>query len=160
MATAPPSGDLRRAPNPQPPPARTAPDTELRALTTLAKVLDAGVDPLLGLLLPGVGDLIGTLLGSSLVASAVRRRLPVAVIARMVANLAIDAAVGAVPLLGDVFDFGFRANRKNLTLLTERADTRKATAKDWAYLLGALALLITVLVAVVWVGYRVAAWAC
>jgi hypothetical protein len=133
-------------------------DLELRGLRTMTRVLDAGVDPLLGLILPGLGDAIGMVLGLGVVASAVRRRLPAIVIARMLLNLAIDAALGAVPVIGDLFDLGYRANRRNFALLTERHATRRATAKDWAFVVGAVMLVVAAVAGSIYVTYRLVAW--
>lgn len=128
--------------------ARIAPDLE-RA-RTLARVLDHYfVDPLLGLVLPGAGDLIGALLGLYLVAVAVRHRMSPVIIARMLLNLAIDAAVGAVPVVGDIADFAFRANQRNLALLDRRA-TGRATARDWLAVGGAAAAFAAVIALVVY----------
>src|SRR5262245_19286556 len=70
--------------------ARTAPDLE--QVRKLTRVLDHYlVDPLLGLLLPGVGDLIGSMLGLYLVGLAVQRGTSPVIIARMLLNLALDA---------------------------------------------------------------------
>ena len=97
-------------------------DEALEAATTLARWLDHRfVDPLLGLLLPGVGDLIGSALGLYPVLLAWRRRAPKALLARMLLNLAADAAGGAIPVLGDIWDFLFRAHARNLQLLRARA---------------------------------------
>src|SRR5262245_41508332 len=98
-------------------------DDALEAATTLARWLDHRfVDPLLGLFIPGVGDLIGSALGLYPVLLAWRRRAPKALLARMLLNLAADAAGGAIPLLGDVWDFLFRAHARNLALLRARAE--------------------------------------
>jgi hypothetical protein len=114
-------------------------DPEIERARTLARVLDHYmVDPLIGLVLPGVGDLIGSLLGLYIVGVALRRRISPVVIARMVLNLAIDAGIGLVPLIGDLADLVFKANDKNLQLLVERHDTGKATARDWLAVGGAL----------------------
>jgi len=79
---------------------------EIARARTLARVLDHYlVDPLLGLFLPGVGDLIGSLLGLYLVAIAVRRRMSQVIVARMLLHLALDAVLGAIPVLGDIADF-------------------------------------------------------
>ena len=75
-----------------------------------------GMDAVLGLI-PGVGDAIGMLLGYGLVFEAIRLRARWRIVARMIWNLWIDAIVGAVPLVGDVFDFVFHPHRKNLELL-------------------------------------------
>ena len=82
---------------------------------------DRFLDPLLGLFLPGVGDLLGSALGLYPVLLAWKRRAPKALIARMLLNLAADAAGGAIPVVGDIWDFLFRAHARNLQLLRARA---------------------------------------
>jgi Domain of unknown function (DUF4112) len=77
-----------------------------------------GADALIGLF-PGIGDLITTGLAAYIVYEAHRLGAPRRVIARMVANVALDGVVGAVPLAGDVLDVMFRANRRNMRLLRE-----------------------------------------
>jgi hypothetical protein len=97
-------------------------DRALQVAATLAHWLDGRfVDPLLGLLLPGLGDLLGSALGLYPVVLAWRRRAPKALLARMILNLAVDAAGGAIPILGDIWDFLFRAHARNLALLQSRA---------------------------------------
>jgi hypothetical protein len=121
------------------------PDHEIERARTLARVLDHYmVDPLIGLVLPGAGDLIGSLLGLYIVGIAVRRRISPVVIARMVLNLAIDAGIGIVPLIGDLADLAFKANDKNLQLLVERHDTGAANARDWFAVGGAIFALAAV----------------
>src|ERR1043165_7358770 len=105
-------------------------ERDLERVRTLTRVLDHYlVDPLLGLFLPGSGDLIGSLLGLYLVGLAVRRRTSPVVIARMLLNLALDAGLGFVPIIGDLADFAFKANEKNLALLSERSAGGKATSR-------------------------------
>ncbi len=114
-------------------------DPDLDRVRKLSRVLDNRfVDPLIGLVLPGVGDLAGSLLGLYTVAIAIRRKLSPVIIARMLMNLALDAALGIVPFLGDAADWMFKANRRNLALLEARVDNRgKATARDWMAVVGA-----------------------
>ena len=109
-----------------------------------------GLDPLLGLFLPAVGDLVGSLLGLYLVGVGVKRRLSKVVLARMLLNLGIDAALGVVPLLGDITDWVWHANDKNLALLERRAPRAPAKATDWAVLLGAIAAFVGVIALVVY----------
>lgn len=85
---------------------------------------DRFLDPLLGLFLPGVGDLLGSLLGLYPVLLAWQRRAPKALIARMLLNLAADAAGGSIPILGDIWDFLFKAHARNLALLRSRSAGR------------------------------------
>ena len=79
-----------------------------------------GLDALIGLV-PGIGDFIGMMIGLAVLFEALRLRAPWLVVGRMVANLWIDAMVGAIPVVGDVWDFWFKANRRNLRLLKEYA---------------------------------------
>lgn len=85
-----------------------------------------GIDPILGLI-PGVGDLAGSLLGLAVLTQARREGASPATLARMVANLLIDLAFGAIPLVGDVADIYFKANRRNLRLLQEDRARRGRT---------------------------------
>jgi hypothetical protein len=119
---------------------------EIARARTLARVLDHYlVDPLLGLLLPGAGDLIGSLLGLYLVAIAVRRRMSPVIVARMLLHLALDAVLGAIPLIGDIADFAYKANERNLALLVDRRATGRPTARDWLAVGGAAAAFAAVI---------------
>ena len=129
-------------------------DPDVRRARTIARVLDDHyVDPILGFFLPGVGDLVGSMFGLYVVGIAARRRLPAIVIARMLLNLAIDAALGVVPLLGDLGDIAFRANRRNLDLLEARVRGGD-TWRDWAAVIGALVLVIAAFAGLVWLLVR------
>ncbi len=124
---------------------------EIARARTLARVLDHYlVDPLLGLVLPGAGDLIGSLLGLYLVAIAVRRRMSPVIVARMLLHLALDTVLGAIPVIGDIADFAYKANERNLALLVDRHDTGKATARDWLAVGGAVAAFVAVIGLVVY----------
>lgn len=79
-----------------------------------------GLDGLIGLI-PGAGDLLGALLSFWIVFLAYRHGASKTVLSRMMLNILIDMAVGAIPVLGDVFDFFWMANDRNLKLL--RAET-------------------------------------
>src|SRR5437773_4844952 len=98
---------------------------ELDRALVVAKVLsrwldDRFLDPLLGLVLPGAGDLLGLALGLYPVWLAWRRRAPKPLLARMILNVAADAAGGAIPIVGDIWDFLFRSNARNVALLEAR----------------------------------------
>lgn len=106
---------------------------------------DRYIDPVLGLVLPGAGDLLTTLAGLYPVAVALRRRMPAVIVARMLRNLAIDLFVGLVPVLGDAFDFFFKAHRKNADLLLERHVLGPSPLADWAAVLSAALVLLLLL---------------
>ena len=86
--------------------ARVVPGTNIRF----------GADAVIGLI-PGAGDLVSAAISSLIVLEARRMGAPGHLVARMVANIAIDGAVGTVPVLGDIFDVAFRANLRNVRLL-------------------------------------------
>ncbi|WP_417616902.1 DUF4112 domain-containing protein [Oceanisphaera sp.] len=77
-----------------------------------------GLDGIIGLV-PGIGDLIGAALSSYIVVEAARLKLPLRVLARMAMNVLIELVVGIIPLFGDLFDFAFKANVRNVRLLNE-----------------------------------------
>lgn len=124
--------------------ARTTPDSDAEArLQRLAWLLDSafplpggfriGLDGLIGLV-PGIGDVAGAIMSSYLIYEARRMNAPQSVLLRMVGNVLIETVVGAIPLLGDVFDFAFKANQRNVGLLTKyRLDPRRTvTHSRWA----------------------------
>ena len=111
----------------------TLPD-DLQLLRRLAYTMDAavqipflkvriGLDPLLGLV-PGVGDVVALAMGSAMIAAGWRHRVPKHVLARMIANVVIDGAVGAVPVVGDLLDVFSKSNLKNLDLLLKHREKR------------------------------------
>jgi hypothetical protein len=127
-------------------------DSELGRVRTLARVMDRYyLDPLIGFLIPGGGDVLGSMIGIYTVTIAARRKVSPVIIARMLMNLAIDALIGFIPLLGDLFDIGFKANTRNVDLLTARASQGgRATARDWLFVIGAAAAYVAVMALVIW----------
>jgi hypothetical protein len=141
----------------------------LRRLQRLAFVLDdsipipilnrrIGLDSLIGLV-PVAGDLIGGALSVYVLYSGHRLGASAATLMRMAGNVAIEMVLGAVPLLGDLFDMGFKANQRNVRLLEEHARDREVVERHsrwWTVaVIGGVALtllgavLLTIAVAVV-----------
>ncbi|HYE50362.1 MAG TPA: DUF4112 domain-containing protein [Azospirillaceae bacterium] len=75
-----------------------------------------GLDSVAGLV-PGVGDTLTSAVSAYIVWQAREMGVPKRTLARMLVNIGVDWAVGTVPLVGDLFDLGFKANRKNMALL-------------------------------------------
>ena len=75
-----------------------------------------GIDSIIGLV-PGVGDVLSGGLGLYIVSRARREGAPWLLILRMLWNLLVDTLLGSIPIVGDLFDFGFQANLKNVKLL-------------------------------------------
>jgi hypothetical protein len=140
---------------------------ELRRFADLlARILDTsfpipgtgirfGLDPLLGLL-PGVGDALAGLIGSTILVLAAKLQVPRIVLVRMSANMAVNAIVGAVPFVGDAFSVWFRSNARNAELLRRHAAAgrRPSTLQDWLFVLslgaGTLLLVFGTIVLVLW----------
>ena len=108
----------------------------LARLEALAKVMDSafkipgtevrmGFDALLGLV-PVVGDAIAGAISSYLIWEAKKLGVPKLVLGRMVANTAIDTALGSIPFVGDMFDVAYRANSKNVALLRRHLEKTHA----------------------------------
>jgi hypothetical protein len=135
---------------------------------TIARLLDSavgvpgtgirfGLDPVMGLV-PGLGDLTGMLLSGYLVLLGGRLGVSRAVLARMLANIAVDTVGGTVPLIGDLFDVAWKSNMRNVALLERAigapAATRRASALAIAGVLLALVLLAAGGIAVAFVVLR------
>jgi hypothetical protein len=112
---------------------RTRPIPDLRrdldALDGLADLMDSrfrvpgtsirfGLDGLVGLI-PGIGDGLVTLPAFYILARAHRLGAPTSLLVRMAANVGIDFLIGSIPLIGDLLDVGYKANRRNVALLRE-----------------------------------------
>ncbi len=90
-------------------------DTALRIPGTNVRL---GADAVLGLI-PGVGDIAGSLIGLFIVNEARRLGLPVHKLAAMLTNLALDTASGLFPVIGDAFDIFFRSHRRNASIILD-----------------------------------------
>jgi uncharacterized protein DUF4112 len=96
-------------------------------------------------LVPGVGDAVGALASGWILLEAARFGVPPAVLWRMLYNVAIDTAIGAIPAAGDLFDFAWKSNSKNVALLRRHleqpGETHRASRRLLAAVIGAIALL-------------------
>ncbi len=109
-----------------------------------------GLDPLLGLI-PGLGDSASALVSVLLLLKSARHGLPRVVMIRMAVNVLLNAAIGAIPVAGDLFSFWFKANQINYQLLQKHAGPlRRSTVADWVFLLG-LSLALCLILALVFV---------
>jgi hypothetical protein len=137
----------------------------LVALRRVAELMDSafvlpgttyriGLDPIIGLV-PWVGDLVSPLFTIALLWQARDVRVPKVVLARMIFNAAVDAVVGAIPFAGDLFDFGWKANQRNMALLERHAyEEHRASLGDWAFVLA----MIAIVVALAALPFVIAAW--
>jgi Domain of unknown function (DUF4112) len=113
-----------------------------------------GIDGIIGLV-PGLGDILAGLASCIIVLAAWFRGVPYVTLARMLANLAIDVIIGAIPFLGATFDIAWKPNRRNYKLLTRHlAEPRKHTWRDWC----ALAFMACAMLAMLLAPIAVALW--
>lgn len=128
-----------------------AEDDRLLRLRRVAWILDRsipigggrriGLDPLLGLF-PGFGDAAGAVMSTYIVYEAARIGTPWRVIARMVVNIIIEGVVGAIPLLGDIFDAVWQANIRNLRLVEAAYRPERRERAPRRLFIGALILAV------------------
>jgi uncharacterized protein DUF4112 len=100
--------------------------------------LDAGIG-----LIPGVGDLFSAVMSTWIIAGALRHRVPVSKVFRMIFNVLFDLLVGAVPVVGDLFDFVFEQNVMNMRLLMTH---RKLPPRSMAEVAAAVIFVVIVIV--------------
>ena len=106
----------------------------------IGKRWSIGLDGLLGLA-PGVGDLMGAAVSAIIILRAFGTGLPRIAIARMTFNVLADLVVGSIPLAGDLFDFAFKSNVRNVEIYRQHAGGATRTVHHWAFL-AAVALVI------------------
>jgi Domain of unknown function (DUF4112) len=137
-------------------------------LDLLSRVLDTwfripgtsirfGLDGIIGFV-PGIGDFAGGAASCIIVLAAFFRGVPMVTIARMVVNLVIEVGVGMVPVLGNLFDIGWRANRRNYHLLESSLyGPARDTWHDWLFMgllaLGLISLAMLPFLLLLWIGH-------
>jgi hypothetical protein len=112
-----------------------------------------GLDGIVGLI-PGAGDAVGALLSTYVVTLAARLGVPSTVLLRMIGNVVLDTLVGFIPLLGDLFDFAYKSNRRNFALLEEHAGRaapgRAGDRRLWGLTVVLAVLALVALVAMIY----------
>lgn len=140
---------------------------ELTWIDTAAAILDNrfripgtnirfGIDFLIGLI-PYVGDVLSFAISGLLVIVMARRGASGMALVKMVGNIWIDGALGAIPLLGDLFDLRYRANLRNLRLLKEHYTEGKHRGSAWPVVILLLLVLFALIGLSVWVVWSVLA---
>ena len=137
-------------------------------LDVLAKLMDSqfkipgtnirfGLDSLIGLV-PGAGDFVTFLISGYMMTILAKNGASGFVLARMTLNILIDALVGSIPLLGDVFDVAFKANRRNMKLMHEHYVEGRHKGGAWKVVVPILFILLLVIIGLAWVSYKIFMW--
>jgi hypothetical protein len=134
------------------------PNNRLRTIETVAKLLDSqfkignfrfGLDPILNLI-PFAGDSATALVSIILIYTMRKHGTSNKLIAKMLGNVAIDFVLGAIPFLGWVFDFYFKANDKNVKLLKEHYAEGKHTGSARGIIIFSLIIFLLMIAAFIW----------
>ncbi len=139
----------------------TAPlPANLKGIHTLAKLMDSqfripgteyrfGLDSVIGLI-PGVGDLSTFAVSGYMLTLMAKNGASGFVMARMILNILIDAIIGSIPLIGDIFDLGFKANMRNMKLMQEHYQEGRHRGSSWKVIFPVLLVLFLVIAALIW----------
>ena len=133
---------------------------ELRWVMRLTDLLDSrfripgtqtefGFDFLLGLI-PGLGDMVSLTMSGAMLATMAKHGASGQLVARMLLNVVLDAIVGTFPILGNIFDLYFKANRRNLNLMREHYVEGKHTGSIWPWLIVVFGIALAMIIVVVW----------
>lgn len=143
------------------------PHPALKNMDRLSRLMDSqfkfpgtnfrfGLDGLLGLI-PGAGDLSTLAVSAYMISVMAKNGASGYVIARMVLNVVIDSLLGAIPFIGDLFDFVFKANNKNMKLMREHYQDGRHRGGAWKVVVPVLILLVLVVGLIIYFGYRLLA---
>ncbi|BAZ45597.1 hypothetical protein NIES4102_26230 [Chondrocystis sp. NIES-4102] len=129
---------------------------KLNRLRRISRILDnaiaipgtkirLGIDPILGLL-PGGGDTVSGGLSAYIVVEAARMGLPREVLWQMVGNIILDSVAGTIPVVGDLFDVGWKSNVRNIALLEKHIEVAESSKSDRLFIFGLIVLLVLIIV--------------
>ena len=116
-----------------------------------------GLDALVGLI-PGAGDFVTLLISGYMVTILARNGASGFVVARMALNVLIDALLGSVPVLGDIFDVAFKANIRNMKLMQEHYVEGRHKGGAWKIVVPVMLLLVLFVGALAWLSYKLFVW--
>ena len=116
-----------------------------------------GVDFLLGLV-PGVGDVLSLGFSGVLVATMAKHGASPLLVLKMLINVGLDATIGSIPVLGNVFDLFYKANTRNLDLMKEHYQEGMHSGSIWPALITIAIVLMLVMAVMIWILFRIASW--
>ncbi len=117
-----------------------------------------GLDPLIGLI-PGIGDWIGAILSGYIVLEAAARGAPKSMLLKMAGNIGLEAVLGMLPFLGDLFDMAWKANHRNAQLLTAyEANPIKETRASKFWVAAVLLFVFSALLGAATISFILLSW--
>lgn len=141
-------------------------DSRLAMVRRVSKLMDEqfsiggfkfGWDPVINLI-PIVGDISGYIISVALIITMLQYGASGKVVVKMLTNATLDAIVGSIPFLGWVFDFFFKANTRNLKLLTQHYTEGKHQGSAKQHILLLLAIIILILGVIIYLSVKTLLW--
>ena len=116
-----------------------------------------GLDGILGLI-PGAGDISTLAVSGYLILLMARNGASGYILARMVLNVGIDALIGSIPFIGDIFDFVFKANQANMSLMRRYYQEGRYRGGAWKVVVPLLFIVLAIMAGAVYLMYKLIAW--
>lgn len=116
-----------------------------------------GLDPILGML-PGGGDALTGGISAYIVIEAAKMGISRDIILKMVGNILIDSFAGTVPVVGDLFDVGWKSNVKNLELLEKHLDLAQSSQSNPLFIFGLIVLLAIIVLGFAAIAFFTVSW--
>lgn len=141
-------------------------DRRLRLVRRISKLMDEqfsiggfkfGIDPILNFI-PIAGDAGSYIISISLIITMIKHGASGRVAAKMLANATLDALVGLVPFVGWVFDFTYKANTRNLKLLTEHYTEDKHQGSAKPVILSIIVTMLFILIFIIYISLKIIFW--
>lgn len=116
-----------------------------------------GIDPLLNLF-PFAGDMAGFLISGGLLLTMARKGASNKLVVLMSLNILLDATIGAIPIIGQIFDFYFKANARNMKLMQEHYTENKHQGSGRNIVIWVSIVLLILLAALVYGIWKLVEW--
>lgn len=110
----------------------TSSSNRIKRLRSLSRLMDSaiplpggyriGLDGIIGLI-PGIGDVAGGIASSYIIIESARLGASIPTLLRMVFNVLLESVIGLIPIFGDLFDFAWKANEKNMALMDKQLNS-------------------------------------
>lgn len=141
-------------------------EAKLKWVNRMSKLMDEqfsiggykfGIDPLLNFV-PYAGDIATYGMSLLLIITMMRHGASGKVAMKMIGNATLDALIGAIPFLGWIFDFGFKANKRNVQLLRDHYAEGKNTGSAKPYIMVFIIVLLVLMIGIFWLSWSVLSW--
>ncbi len=116
-----------------------------------------GLDPIMNLI-PFLGDMSGFLISAALVLTMAKNGASSKIVTLMLINIILDATIGGIPVIGQVFDFFFKANTRNIRLLREHYYEGKHSGSGKGVLIGLGFFLLVLFILFLYAMWKLLEW--